>query len=178
MRALVRTCAILIVASFLCTQIPLTFGSTPVGFHYDTSIDGEDIIRQGICEIRSRYPSMVTLRMSFFIPLLCQKLEQWLSGHPSVDFASFAENTITVRFVDGSYTLIIDPFYSFHNIWESPIQSGDTDCSPTSTLQTYPTALVLNPTAYMYGTRHCRKITSLLQHRGYSIVYTEMKQLI
>ncbi|EMR75279.1 hypothetical protein MBGDF03_01103, partial [Thermoplasmatales archaeon SCGC AB-540-F20] len=42
--------------------------------------------------------------------LLPTELEKWYNSHPMIEFASLVETTITIKFIDGSYTLLMDIF--------------------------------------------------------------------
>ncbi len=37
------------------------------------------------------------------------QLEQWYHQHPSIEYASLVGSSITVKFIDGSYTVVLAP---------------------------------------------------------------------
>jgi len=41
---------------------------------------------------------------------LLKELEKWYTSHPMIEFASLVETTITIKFIDGTYTLLLDIF--------------------------------------------------------------------
>jgi len=102
------------------------------------------------------------------------KLEKWYNSHPMIEFASIIETTITVKFIDGSYTVLIDIF-----LFEDDSTSEYGKCYPSSNIysintlnnRSEQTALILNPSEYLYGNHHCKKIINKLIGKGYNIVY-------
>lgn len=87
---------------------------------------------------------------------------------PSVVCASRIESSITLRFIDGSYSVLLTPFR------DSPRHETDLLEKPTRVRYgegTAHKALILNPTEYVYGYRHCQRIIAILLKQDYSIEY-------
>ncbi|MCK5458989.1 MAG: hypothetical protein KAI20_03800, partial [Thermoplasmatales archaeon] len=101
-------------------------------------------------------------------------LEKWYNSHPMIEFASFVENTMTIKFIDGSYTLLLDISSPFHNKLEniktldmsSPLFSKYLSNDPLGY-----SAILLNPSEYLYGHRHFKKIINRLLAKDYNIAY-------
>jgi hypothetical protein len=127
-----------------------------VGFSTD------DILHQGIIEI-GRLSLGIT-----FQGIQLDLLEAWFATNPSVVYASRIKNSITVKFIDGSSTVVMDPFLK-----EPKSSTGD-----SVPLNHYgygetngSSAVLLNPDEDVYGHRQCQRIiTTLLQH-DYHIEY-------
>ncbi len=102
-----------------------------------------------------------------------KKLEEWYNSHPFIEFASLVKGTITIKFIDGSYALLLDIItkkdskyveapdinYNYPNIPYYSVEDG------------IKSAMILNPSEYLYGNRHCKKIIKILIKNGYSIEY-------
>jgi hypothetical protein len=101
-------------------------------------------------------------------------LTNWYESHPQIEFARLIETTITVKFIDGSYILLIDIFsfiksslYAKNNVFTSI----NTYSPNAVTHAGSKTALILNPSEYLYGNYHCKKIINKLICNGYNIAY-------
>ena len=96
------------------------------------------------------------------------KLERWYNSHPLIEFASLIGTSITVKFIDGSYTVIMDPF---------PIKNEISLIQHLSFLHEMygiandKSAVLLNTAEYMYGHRQCKNIITTLLRHEYSIEY-------
>ena len=102
-------------------------------------------------------------------------LEKWYTSHPMVEYASLVENTMTIKFIDGSYTLLLDTSPILDN---NILESIGTICASSPLFSNYVSddtlgysALLLNPSEYIYGNRHCKKIINRLLAKGYNIAY-------
>jgi hypothetical protein len=122
----------------------------------------DGVIRQGLAAVNVQYPETCPLFVRFAL------LETWLNANPFVDYARFVGTSITVKFIDGSYTVLLDPFPT-----KTPLlidSSMESNNVPSKSLSG-PSAVLLNPDEYVYGHRQCQQIiTTLLQH-DYSIHY-------
>ncbi len=138
------------------------------GQAFDAEINYDEIIDQGI-QIITKENNLKRFHTGilFEYPLLT-KLENWYDSHPMIEFASLVETTITIKFIDGSYTLLMDVF-SLLNDYETEEESIRS--SYTSEQTGGNTALILNPAEYFYGYRYCKRIINKLLNKGYNIVY-------
>lgn len=126
------------------------------------SFSSDSVIRQGLSEVGS-------LPLRIFSPMMrLRLLEGWLNTNPFVEYASLVETSITVKFIDGSYTILIDPFslapqsvLSHQNILRQQ-QYGTTNG---------PSAVLLNPDEYVYGHHQCQQIIATLLRYDYHIDY-------
>ncbi len=103
-----------------------------------------------------------------------KKLEKWYESHPMVEFASLVETTITLKFIDEKYTLLLDIFSLIDNPtleYEKFYDSISSNSINTLDLSNGQTALILNPSEYLYGNHHCKKIINKLISKGYNIAY-------
>jgi hypothetical protein len=100
-------------------------------------------------------------------------LEQWYSNHPNIAFASLIKNTMTIKFIDNTYTLLLDFPQSYSANYQLREESFPLMKSSTVVEQNNAekTALILNPSEYLYGTWHTRKITRNLERIGYTVIY-------
>ncbi|UCF12731.1 MAG: hypothetical protein JSW06_00340 [Thermoplasmatales archaeon] len=137
----------------------------------NTEINHNEIIDQGLQKLCKENKLIINKPTLLPRTLLLIKLEKWYNSHPMVEFASLIETTITIKFIDGSYTLLIDIFKLMNNCntknektYHNPIY--DFSCNTLGQ-----TALILNPSEYLYGNRHCKKIINILIDKGYNIVY-------
>lgn len=135
------------------------------------SIPHEEIIQKGLHACQAMHHFGYFLSNKYFL----QDLEQWYNKNPFVDFASLVDTSITVKFVDGSYLILMDATpeknFMYSTINSSPstfsFDSGSIESDYTQTK----TTVILNPTEYVYGYRHCEKIMHLLMKKGYAITY-------
>ena len=95
-------------------------------------------------------------------------LEQWYNKHPQIDYATLIGTSITVKFRDGSYTVLLDSYLEeqpFIRTSQNPFlyesYKGD-GCK---------TAIILNPAESMYGHHQCQRIIATLLRKDYSIEY-------
>jgi len=122
----------------------------------------DDIIRQGQHEIAGEPEQM---EESTF---LLQKLESWYNTHPLIEFASLVETTITVKFIDGSYMVIMDMVSDKKDPRDDSSLPHSQQYSQVSSNHT---AVVLNADEYLYGHHQCKKIISTLLKKDYMITY-------
>lgn len=96
------------------------------------------------------------------------RLEEWYNTHPLIDFASLIASSITIRFIDGSYTVMMNPFAdTAHPLVHSPSPSVHEHYGTGVS----GTALLLNTAESMYGHRFCTTIIAILMRHQYSIEY-------
>lgn len=94
---------------------------------------------------------------------------RWLCSQPEIEFATYVYNTMTIKFVDGSYILIIEPHQAidglhYYNISPMYYTGGNSHSWSRE-------ALILNPFEYVYGNWYCRVIAKDLQLLGYNVTY-------
>ena len=95
------------------------------------------------------------------------KLTDWFNSQPMIEFASLVETSITIKFKDGAYGVILDPRgFNGDNNYKANLGQIESN-------QDGKTALILNPAAYAYGNAQCRKIINILVKKGYNIKYFE-----
>jgi len=99
-------------------------------------------------------------------------LEKWYNLHPFITYASLIGTSITIKFIDGSYTVLINPDLSKPNYLRdfiyTPIHKrykGDRNT----------TAVILNPAEHMYGHYQCKRIISIFLRQDYSLEYLANK---
>ena len=102
-------------------------------------------------------------------------LEKWYTSHPLIEYASLIETTMTIKFIDGSYTLLLDIPLLIDN---NKLANTETLCTSVPLCSNYISedtlgysAVLLNPSEYLYGNRHCKKIINRLLTNGYNIAY-------
>jgi hypothetical protein len=125
-------------------------------------INHDEIIREGIDSIRTQQEKHKAPSDSL------ADLERWYNLHPSITYASRIETSITIRFIDGSSTVLIDPYSNKpecirDSIGRSTYERYGVDRSST--------AVILNPAENMYGHYHCLRIIATLLRHDYSIEY-------
>jgi hypothetical protein len=125
-------------------------------------IRSDAIIQEGLHEIRAAQTSCNTPSN----PL--RDLERWYNLHPLIEYASLIETSITVKFIDGSYTVLLDPFLEEKDIMRNPIHPYIYKRYQGSTNKT---AVILNPAESMYGHYQCQHIITTLLRQDYSIEY-------
>lgn len=127
-----------------------------------TSIPRDEIIRRGIYDVE------IEQRDSQGSSNLLLELESWYKSHPLIEFASLTGTSITVKFIDSSYTVIMDPFLKKNEYNMNPASSF---LHKSYGIGNSKSAVLLNTAEYMYGHRQCKNIiTTLLKHE-YSIEY-------
>ena len=127
-------------------------------------INHDEIINQGIQIVYKEN----NLGSTLFDAMILTELNNWYNSHPMIEFASLVETTITIKFIDSSYTLIMDIFSLFNDY---KIEENEFSSSYNSEQANGNTALILNPAEHMYGYRQCKRIINRLLNRGYNIVY-------
>jgi hypothetical protein len=121
-----------------------------------------DIINQGISDVKV-HQSILQDRDHFLF-----SLEQWYNAHPLIQFASLVGPSMTIKFIDGSYTVLLDPFLEDDTCLEVPASSHSYGRYRTE----YGTkAVILNVAEHMYGHRQCMGIIRTLLPHQYSIEY-------
>jgi hypothetical protein len=101
---------------------------------------------------------------------------QSLKDQNNVAFVSVVKDTVTLCFCDGSYILLLD---SGNLETRFPSNKEGTNTSyvleskveDAPLLTKGPTALLLNPSEYLYGDRHCQRIIHVLLREQYSLYY-------
>lgn len=140
-------------------------------------IPKKEIINQGLKLLNKNnileknYANILQYRSSLL------ELEKWYNSHPMVEFASLIKSTITVKFIDDSYTILMDIFSTQHTscfeyITKSYTAKGSIS-NYKSDINAEQTALILNPSEYLYGNLHCKRIINKLHKNGYNIYYLE-----
>lgn len=143
----------------------------------DEEIDHYGIINQGL-QIACKKNLLMKYYSNIYLDLLLLKeLEKYYNYHPEIEFASLIKTTMTIKFIDGSYKVITDIFSTLDDSYfiskkETP---GFTNICTNyvSDDSLGQTALILNPSEYLYGNRYCRRIINRLINKGYNIVYLE-----
>jgi hypothetical protein len=126
-------------------------------------INYDAIIHEGLQKVKG------DLQISHLSVNQLDALVKWYTLQPSVEFASSVGSSITVKFVDGRYIVIMDPevhensskSYSGDEIVHQVYGSNDRGCK----------VVILNPAEYMYGHRQCQRIITILLRHDYSIEY-------
>jgi hypothetical protein len=129
-----------------------------------SSIPHDKIIQQGIHDIRIEQQN--SQDRSFFL----SKLECWYNSQSLIEFASLIGTSITVKFIDGAYTVIMDPSQRKN---ENMIDSTSSFLHKRYGIIENKSALLLNAAEYMYGHRQCKNIIDTLLKHEYSIEYLE-----
>lgn len=132
------------------------------GFASSPQIPSDTIIQEGLQQIRTEQ----NLRKA--PSELLVELEAWYNLRPLIDYATLIGTSITVKFIDGSYTVLMDPLLEKKGIMDevkNPFiheRHGDGTSS---------TAVILNPAESMYGHYQCQRIIATLLKQDYSIEY-------
>ncbi|MFA5102371.1 MAG: hypothetical protein WC525_04395 [Candidatus Thermoplasmatota archaeon] len=151
---------ILLLCLFL-GSVPLqTLGVESAGSLHGVSLDA--VLQQGRDDVRSEQ-NIPADRSNDLIGL-----GQWYNHHPLVDYATVIGTSITVKFRDGSYTVLLDPFLEEQTVMRTAqnrflYESDKGDGSKT--------AIILNPAESMYGHYQCQRIIATLLRKDYSIEY-------
>jgi hypothetical protein len=93
-------------------------------------------------------------------------LEDWFAAHPDVWWVRSTPPSMTLRFDDGAYLVILDVLLS--------IAAAATEPQPQmpslqTTAEGTGDALILNPCEYLYGSHHCTVIGRILGRQGYAV---------
>jgi hypothetical protein len=127
-----------------------------------TEFSPDTILHQGITEIGRIHFGII------FQGVQLDLLEAWFAANPYVEYASRIDTAITVKFIDGSYTVIMDPFMKqtrtspylpivLNHQWYGNINGSS--------------ATLLNPDEYVYGHHQCQQIIVTLLRYDYHIEY-------
>jgi hypothetical protein len=125
-------------------------------------ISSDDIIQEGIRWIRTEHDPLVTESEHLV------ELETWLNLHPLIEYASLIGSSITVKFIDGSYVVLMDPLYEKQGFIGDVLNPSYQE---RYTGGTNKTAIILNPAESMYGHYQCQRIINTLLNLDYSIEY-------
>jgi len=102
-------------------------------------------------------------------------LKIWYNSHPQIKQASIVKDTLTIKFSDDSYILLLDASNSLNKEIDLSCKKYDLSLPFLSSYnpkkESGYSALLLNPSEYLYGNRHCKKIINTLLFKGYNIVY-------
>lgn len=96
-----------------------------------------------------------------------EDLVTWYTAHPQIRFASLIHDSITVQFIDGSYTIV---FLDSPTALAIPDSIYELDTSSPLITRGY-SATLLNPFEEMYGNHQCKQIIGTLLRRGYNVNY-------
>ena len=143
-------------------SVPFQARMTGQGFASSPQIPSDTIIQEGIQQIRTEQ----NLRKAPFELLV--ELETWYNLHPLIDFATLIETSITVKFIDGSYTVLMDPLLEKKGIMGEVKNPCIHERYGNGTSNT---AVILNPAESMYGPYQCQRIIATLLKQDYSIEY-------
>ena len=134
----------------------------PQQFLLSTSMLHDEIIHRGIYNIGIEQQD--SQDHSSFL----SKLERWYNSHPLIEFASLIGTSITVKFFDGSYVVIMDPFQIENR---DILDTTSTFLHEMYGIKNEKSAVLLNTAEYMYGHRQCQNIITTLLRHEYSIEY-------
>lgn len=121
-----------------------------------------DIINQGISYVKV-HQSLLQDHDHFLF-----SLEQWYAAHPLIQFASLVGPSLTIKFIDGSYTVLFKPYLEGDMCLEIPASSY---CYEQYGNEYGTKAVILNVAEHMYGHRQCMNIIKTLLRHQYSIEY-------
>jgi hypothetical protein len=146
----------------ILSSLPVQAQRNEQGLGSFSLIPSDEIIQRGIEAIRSEQNPRVNASQRQ------SALVTWFNKNPSIDYASGIERSITVRFIDGSYVVLLDPF--------SEIEESVGGFISPSLYQRYPgrtnkTSIILNPAESMYGHHQCQRIITTLLNQDYSVEY-------
>jgi hypothetical protein len=125
-------------------------------------ISSDDIIQEGIQQIRTEHDPWVAASD----PLV--ELETWFNLHPFIEYASLIGSSRTVKFIDGSYVVLMDPLFEKQRFIGDMLNPSFHE---SYTGGTNKTAIILNPAESMYGHYQCQRIINTLLNLDYSIEY-------
>jgi len=129
---------------------------------FSSSMPHDEIIRRGVYDVG------IEQQDSQGRSNLLLELESWYNSHPSIEFASLIGTSITVKFIDSSYTVIMDPFQRKNEYIIDPASSF---LHERYGIANDKSAVLLNTAEYMYGHRQCKNIITTLLRHEYSIEY-------
>jgi len=167
-------CSVVFFLFLVCsTNASIGFLSGPPDYDllYSGIIPYDDIIKSGIEACRDTL-SGVDARFSSESHSI---LESWYLNHPFISSVSCIEKTMTVNFIDG-YSIVL--FDAISTIDDTQGNDTSVECFPflsphhtSSPKPTGMTAILLNPSEYVYGHWQCQRIMNILMKKGYNIVY-------
>jgi hypothetical protein len=96
------------------------------------------------------------------------ELVTWYNQHPFIDYASLIETSITVKFIDGSYVILMNPLCEKQGYIRDSLSPSLHERYIGGTNKT---AVILNPSESMYGHYQCQRIITTLLNHDYSIEY-------
>lgn len=147
----------------------LLAGSIPVQAEMTTQdvasfsiLSSDDIIKEGLQQIEIKQDSEQTSSECL------KELELWFNQHPLIDYASLLGTSITVKFMDGSNIVLLDPFLEKQDVRGRFTRSF---LQKSYGVGTSNTAVILNPAESTYGHYQCQKIIATLLRQDYSIEY-------
>jgi len=129
------------------------------------TIDYQQIISTSITAFEKTFIHP-KLRPINYLNLFTQRLR----AHPDIKHTTIIQNSITVEFTDGYTLVILDPSL----LENSHILSNQCDNQKTNPSAN---ALLLNPFAWVYGTRQCRIIKRILSSNDISTIYVENEKV-
>ena len=136
-----------------------------------------------IIDLKINYDKIVDQGFQLFSKQKHKELERWYDDHPLIEFASLIDKTMTLKFIDGSYRLLLDISSAIRNNKNEYLTSScslyDTTPLPrfTSEKTNGKAALILNSAEYLYGNRYCQKIMKNLQYIGYNVTYMANEEI-
>jgi len=95
-------------------------------------------------------------------------LQTWFESQPKIKFASLIQNSLTIKFIDDSYTVLLDITSQIGN--QNKKITTEKQINQQQKL-TGKTAVILNPSEDRYGYRYCKKIIQSLERMQYDILY-------
>ena len=137
-------------------------------------VDYDEVIYQGIDYLKSQNLENKNSNKIYNKFSIYPKLAKFYSNNPKVEFASCFENTITMKFVDGKFIVLLDLLFTnneFDQICDLNKYKTKANYYNIFSNKINKKALILNPAEYAYGNRHCRRIIDILHDRDYSISY-------
>ncbi len=126
------------------------------------AVSPDEIIQEGIRMIQNQQKPTLNSSMRL------DELVTWYKKHPFIDYATCTQTSITVKFIDGSCTVLLDPLVKkqgfnqdIHHPYLFKSYTGESN----------KTAVILNPAESMYGHHQCQRIITILLNHDYSIEY-------
>jgi len=129
---------------------------------FSSSMPHDEIIRRGVYDVG------IEQQDSQGRSNLLLELESWYNSNPSIEFASLIGTSITVKFIDGSYVVIMDPFLRKN---EYVLDTTSSFLHERYGIVNEKSVVLLNTAEYMYGHRQCQNIITTLLRHEYSIEY-------
>ena len=101
-------------------------------------------------------------------------LQKWYNSNIMIEFATYTGNTITLKFIDGTFKLILDVFSNVNNkIFNSNKEKIEFEHLITTNNDKLfgNSAQLLNPSEYLYGNIHIKRILNNLINHGFNVEY-------